>query len=46
VSNVCLPCGTGTLLLDDSLSGQLYTREVWIQDMSKEGLDTGVNVYE
>lgn len=39
-------CYTGTLLLDDSLRGQLYTREIWIQDMSKEGLDTGVNVYE
>ncbi|XP_065918171.1 RING finger protein B-like isoform X2 [Dysidea avara] len=36
----------GTLLLDDSLHGQLYIREVWIQDMSEEGLDTGVNVYD
>ena len=43
---VCTSHGTGTLLLDGSLRGQLYTREIWIQDMSKEGLDTGVNVYE
>ena len=43
---VCTSHVTGTLLLDDSLHGQLYIREVWIQDMSEEGLDTGVNVYE
>ena len=36
----------GTLLLDNSLRGQLYTREIWIQDMNSEGLDTGVNIYE
>ena len=39
-------CCLGTLLLDESLHGQLYTREIWIQDMRTEGLDTGVNIYE
>ena len=36
----------GTLLLDESLRGQLYTREIWIQDMTNEDLNTGVNIYE
>ena len=36
----------GCLLLDDGLRGHLYTREVWIQDMSEEDLDHGIDINE
>ena len=33
----------GEILLDDELSGQLYVKNVWVQDMIPEDLKTGVN---
>ena len=37
---------TGCLLLDERLRGHLYTREVWIQDMTEEDLDHGIDINE
>ena len=33
----------GTLLLDPHLQGQLYVRQVWVSDQTKDGLAVGVN---
>ena len=33
----------GTLLLDSRLQGQLYVRQVWVSDQTKDGLAVGVN---
>lgn len=33
----------GTLLLDSHLQGQLYVKQVWVSDQTKDGLAVGVN---
>ena len=32
--------------MDERLRGHLYTREVWIQDMTEEDLDHGIDINE
>ena len=44
-SNTCTNV-IGSLLLDEQLRGQLYSREVWIQNMIKEDLDHGIDINE
>ncbi|XP_065917965.1 uncharacterized protein [Dysidea avara] len=43
-ANDIVPTDLGSLLLDKELRGQLYSREVWIQNMIKEDLDHGIDI--
>ena len=38
-----IPISSGTLLLDRQLQGQLFVKQVWVSDQSKDGLSVGVN---
>lgn len=36
----------GTLLLDDEHKGQLHVKGVWVSDLSKDGLSSGVDFFQ
>lgn len=40
---VIVGASLGEIILDEDLSGQLYVKNVWVQDMKLEDLKTGVN---
>ena len=39
----CVKSEIGTLLIDDHYKGQLYVKGVWVSDLSKDGLASGVD---
>ena len=36
----------GSLILDESLGGQLYVKQIWVSDKKQDGLTIGVNFKE